>query len=779
MNGYKSEARAKSNTWYFSLRVIVMLFIISLTTTAWSQIPDTLWSEKWEGDWTINWHIESGTWEVGVPTSGPGKPRQGQKCAATVLNGNYSEPVDTRLIRHTPFVVPRKDKNPRLRFWHWYSFSAGDFGQVQIKVGNGAWKPIPTSYTNTGSGVWTYPSIDLSSYADSTIQISFYFHSEDVFGNGGPDVSSGWYIDDVRLISGPIIFNGLESFESDIGDWAAERGTWEVGAPTACPPDSAHSLSNCAGTVLEGNYSESVDSRLISPSFVVPNASKSPALRFWHWFSFSSGDFGEIQIRVNNGSWQSISNRFTSTSSGVWTLHFISLTPYANSTVQIAFYFHSEDVFGNGGSDVSRGWYVDDVEIVPPSVTPAALYFRNVKVGQTATQSVTVTNTGTGTVNVGPISVQGNNATNFNVNQPAFTLSPGQSQKVEVRFTPHRVRIFDASLRINSDAANVNIRLTGNGVDRTSLKVYVMSGGNAASDQAVLSILSARGISPTLGIQLDKWDGTKANLKDFNAVVLLNNYNWRVPSMPDSGQSALKNYVIAGGGLVTGEWLIASIYSIQKNKGLDPIVPAIYTGHQTPSNTIYTRIDADAILNYGLPSSFSFPLNFIDGTEGILEPKPGAKVYYSSCNTGRSGLIAWNYGKGRVISFSTLISAVELTDPDYATLFVNAVEWAAQYTTSVNFDDAISLPSDYQLEQNYPNPFNPATTIGFSLPRSSHVTLKVFDLLGAEVSTLMDQELTAGRHEVHWDANSVKSGVYFYQLRAGEFVETKRLLLMK
>jgi hypothetical protein len=89
------------------------------------------------------------------------------------------------------------------------------------------------------------------------------------------------------------------------------------------------------------------------------------------------------------------------------------------------------------------------------------------------------------------------------------------------------------------------------------------------------------------------------------------------------------------------------------------------------------------------------------------------------------------------------------------------------------------LPVSFELGQNYPNPFNPITTIAFALPRSSHAMLKVFDILGKEVATLVDQELATGRYKVRWDASGFESGVYFYRLQAGEFVQTKKLVLLK
>jgi flagellar hook assembly protein FlgD len=82
------------------------------------------------------------------------------------------------------------------------------------------------------------------------------------------------------------------------------------------------------------------------------------------------------------------------------------------------------------------------------------------------------------------------------------------------------------------------------------------------------------------------------------------------------------------------------------------------------------------------------------------------------------------------------------------------------------------------MSQNYPNPFNPSTTVQFAIPRASHVTLKVFDALGEEVATLITQQLGTGYFTVKWQAN-VPSGIYFYRLQAGEFVETKKMILLR
>jgi len=97
---------------------------------------------------------------------------------------------------------------------------------------------------------------------------------------------------------------------------------------------------------------------------------------------------------------------------------------------------------------------------------------------------------------------------------------------------------------------------------------------------------------------------------------------------------------------------------------------------------------------------------------------------------------------------------------------------------------AIGLPREFALYHNYPNPFNPSTTITFDLPRSENVQLRIFNLLGQVVNTLVDGPLKAGSHQINWDARdrsgiSVASGIYFYRIEAGNFVATRKMLLMQ
>lgn len=93
-------------------------------------------------------------------------------------------------------------------------------------------------------------------------------------------------------------------------------------------------------------------------------------------------------------------------------------------------------------------------------------------------------------------------------------------------------------------------------------------------------------------------------------------------------------------------------------------------------------------------------------------------------------------------------------------------------------DDEL-LVDEFYLYQNYPNPFNPSTTIKYSVPKLSFITIKIYDVLGSEVAVLVNEEKPVGTYELNWNAVNLPSGVYFYQLKAGSYVETKKMILLK
>jgi hypothetical protein len=126
-----------------------------------------------------------------------------------------------------------------------------------------------------------------------------------------------------------------------------------------------------------------------------------------------------------------------------------------------------------------------------------------------------------------------------------------------------------------------------------------------------------------------------------------------------------------------------------------------------------------------------------------------------------------------------LVYNMALSDSIRKVIELNLATKYAMTFTGISAHQAGSLPERYVLEQNYPNPFNPATTIRYGLPTRAHVTLSVFNTLGQQVATLVQGEQEAGNHEVRFDATNLASGVYFYRLQTGDFVQSKRLLLLR
>ncbi len=110
---------------------------------------------------------------------------------------------------------------------------------------------------------------------------------------------------------------------------------------------------------------------------------------------------------------------------------------------------------------------------------------------------------------------------------------------------------------------------------------------------------------------------------------------------------------------------------------------------------------------------------------------------------------------------------------------IQAVGDGAHLVTSVRPDREVVPLDGFQLCQNFPNPFNSSTAIGFYLPHTEHVTIKIYNIAGQEIDTLVDSEIAAGKHEFHWMTKNLSSGVYFYKMQAGKFSDTKKLIYQK
>lgn len=148
--------------------------------------------------------------------------------------------------------------------------------------------------------------------------------------------------------------------------------------------------------------------------------------------------------------------------------------------------------------------------------------------------------------------------------------------------------------------------------------------------------------------------------------------------------------------------------------------------------------------------------------------------YFASVK--REFLKRYGYWKDTLVHIGRV--EFDVTPPANSQFWASGLQSACKPEVSVP-GRSESIPYRFSLSQNFPNPFNPSTTIKFQLPRASQVNLTVFDIVGRDVSVLVNDRRDAGVHEVRFDASGLSSGVYFCRLQAGDFTQTKRLLLLR
>lgn len=228
----------------------------------------------------------------------------------------------------------------------------------------------------------------------------------------------------------------------------------------------------------------------------------------------------------------------------------------------------------------------------------------------------------------------------------------------------------------------VTVLLGISAMEAGAASVYVMGVGNSTEDTRITNVLTGFGHTVTIGSAYYNFNGS-VTLGGYDVVLLMPNYSWG-SDMPAAGQTALVNYVNAGGGLVTSEWTIWKM-GTGGFTTLAAAIPATSGGTFTSaSSTLYFQNETDPVINYNLPGApYPFSLTNLSGTESRLTAKAGTHTFYTSSyggavNTGYSGLVGWDYGSGRVISFSTLIAENELANAEYRQLFSNSVNWADQ-----------------------------------------------------------------------------------------------------
>jgi hypothetical protein len=173
--------------------------------------------------------------------------------------------------------------------------------------------------------------------------------------------------------------------------------------------------------------------------------------------------------------------------------------------------------------------------------------------------------------------------------------------------------------------------------------------------------------------------------------------------------------------------------------------------------------------NYPSDNTHNWTGNYLAlGNSALRFYGSGPRIWY---NTSANGFTWTGYVNTNINGGDPTV--VKLGSSSFLLIFVGP-----PYSTDIAAED-VPLPSDVELYQNYPNPFNAITTIAYALSHQSSVSLKVFDLLGREVATLVNGPEQQGVHSVTFDASSLSSGVYIFRLQTGRYIVTRRMLLLK
>lgn len=212
-----------------------------------------------------------------------------------------------------------------------------------------------------------------------------------------------------------------------------------------------------------------------------------------------------------------------------------------------------------------------------------------------------------------------------------------------------------------------------------------------------------------------------------------------------------------------------------------------YYSSESGSYGVRTRLYAECLVENNYFEKIQNPWELLRNT-GIPDGKLFASnnnVAYLDSSLGIRWREGWYTAPGQI---SVLIPGTDTVFiPPYTYVLDDAVDaknkvMAEAGNTKSGTDAVMGIanrPSRFTLHQNYPNPFNPATVVSFQLPVASTVSLKLYDILGREVATLVSEILPAGNHSRQWNASGCASGVYYYRLEAGSFIETRKLLLLK
>ena len=690
----------------------------------------TLFREDFEGG-VGEWVIGGGTWEVGVPTSGPGAAYGGQRVAATNLSGDYPNDANISLI--SPSIsLPASAASLRLSFRSWFITEENyDYVYVRITTDNG------DNWTSLGRGggdarEWSLENFDLTTYAGNTVRIAFQLTSD------GSVTHEGWHVDDVVIVEESERLAEAESNDTAAQADPIEYGeTYEIAAIDPAGDADYYTFFASAGDFIEvtltsedldaamtlydgqGNFKQRADGRSTGTETLYFSVASAGAyhVRVAHSsnrqsFPNKRGQQEEQWQHAGSAAESNAALERSGTETGSYTLALNTAEP------PVPFGLHAASGFEGV---VPLDWYA-----------LATVAYYNVYRSTSAAGDYTLIGVSPRSdfvdedveegqryyYRVGAIYAEGL-AESARSGESTVMVEPGTFDLS----SPHtdKAPLVDGNIGSSEWEDAIEVNMTGYG--EVPVTLYLKNNGN------------------TLYIAVDDPNGTPEGFNSIGIYFDANNDNTWPPLAPSSEG----NY-----------WIDSS---------------------ERPARVIFRGISGEYPTSVRTDDDIADP----SGVSAEVSFAVGHAQYEAAINLEQSRLQAAS-GETIGLRFYSSTAKSRASWPGEAIYFAPSTFADVRLGgggEAVSAEEEASVPEAFALGQNYPNPFNPATTIAYDLAAASDVRLVVHDLLGREVATLVDEHRVAGRYEVAFDASGLSSGTYLYTLRAGDFTQTRRLVLLK
>ncbi len=186
------------------------------------------------------------------------------------------------------------------------------------------------------------------------------------------------------------------------------------------------------------------------------------------------------------------------------------------------------------------------------------------------------------------------------------------------------------------------------------------------------------------------------------------------------------------------------------------------------------------VVQFGGSFGFAYSPNSLNVSVGdTIKWQGDFSMHPLSSTSVPTGASSFHQGSGSVFIYPITVAGTYLYQCDFHFSLGMIGSFTASVVTVTENDQTSFRPDAFKLEQNFPNPFNPATTISFDLPVQTYVSLKIYNIIGQEVTTIVNEDMTAGSYSRIWNASSMSSGIYFYRLQTKSFTDTRKLILLK